>query len=155
MRQTKGIRIIQPNENLTKAYLKEAISALNTMNAALEIGETDWITTTAYYARYFALYALLMKVGIKSEIRDCSIAMARLLAEKGILNEDLASDVSNSKQDRIDTQYYVERELDQASIRRNVEKAREFVLEIEKTIEGIGIDEIENVRAELGSIENH
>jgi len=31
------------------------------MNAALEIRETDWITTTAYYARYFALYALLMK----------------------------------------------------------------------------------------------
>lgn len=155
LKQKKGIRIIQPNENLTKAYLKKAISALNTMNAALEIGETDWITTTAYYARYFALYALLMKVGIKSEIHDCSIAMARLLAEKGILNEDLASDISNSKQDRIDTQYYVERELDQASIRRNVEKAREFVLEIEKTIEGIGIDEIENVRAELGSIENH
>ncbi len=123
LKQKKGIRIIQPNENLTRAYLKKAISALNTMNAALEIRETDWITTTAYYARYFALYALLMKIGIKSEIHDCSIAVARLLAERGILREDLVSDISDSKQVRIDTQYYVERELDQASIRRNVEDA--------------------------------
>src|SRR4030067_3354578 len=51
LKQKRGIRIIQPNENLTKAYLKKAISALNTMNAALEIRETDWITTTAYYAK--------------------------------------------------------------------------------------------------------
>ena len=66
MKQRKGIRIIEPNLNLTEEYLKKAISALNTMNAALQIRETDWILTTAYYARYFALYALLMKLGIKS-----------------------------------------------------------------------------------------
>lgn len=88
LRQKRGIRIVQPNENLTKAYLKKAISALNTMNAASEIGETDWITTTAYYARYFALYALLVKMGIKSEIHECSIAVASLLTEKGILRKD-------------------------------------------------------------------
>jgi uncharacterized protein (UPF0332 family) len=52
------------------------------MNATLQIKEIDWIATTAYYARYFALYALLMKIGIKSEIHDCSIAIARLLTEK-------------------------------------------------------------------------
>ena len=111
LKQKRGIRIIQPNENLAKAYLKKAISALNTMNAALEIGEPDWIITTAYYARYFALYALLMKIGIKSEIHDCSVAVARLLAEKGMLRKNLVTDISNSKQARIDMQYYVEREL--------------------------------------------
>ena len=79
-KQKRGIRIIEPNPNLTKAYLKKAISALNTMTAALKINEIDWITTTAYYARYFALYALLMKIGVKSEIHDCTIAVARLLA---------------------------------------------------------------------------
>jgi uncharacterized protein (UPF0332 family) len=124
------------------------------MNTALEIKETDWITTTAYYARYFALYALLMKIGIKSEIHDCSIAVARLLAEKGILNEDLASDISNSKQVRIDTQYYVERELDQTSIRKNVEDARRFVLEIEKVIEKTPADKIENIRGHIRKLKN-
>ena len=65
LKQKRGIRIIEPNPNLTKAYLKKSVSALNTMTAALKIEESDWIATTAYYARYFALYALLMKMGIK------------------------------------------------------------------------------------------
>lgn len=147
--------MIQPNENLAKAYLKKAISALNTMNAALEIRETDWITTTAYYARYFALYALLMKMGIKSEIHDCSIAVARLLTEKGLLREGLASDISDSKQARIDIQYYVERELDQASIRKDVENARNFVLELEKVIENITTDKIEKIRAQMKAFKEH
>ena len=147
--------MIQPNENLAKAYLKKAISALNTMNAALEIRETDWITTTAYYARYFALYALLMKMGIKSEIHDCSIAVARLLTEKGLLREGLASDISDSKQARIDIQYYVERELDQASIRKDVENARNFVLELEKVIENIATDKIEKIRAQMKALKEH
>jgi uncharacterized protein (UPF0332 family) len=125
---------------------------LNTMNAASEIGETDWITTTAYYARYFALYALLMKMGIKSEIHDCSIAVATLLTEKGILRKGLASDISNSKQARIDIQYYVKRELDQASIRKDVENARYFVLELEKVIENLTTDRIQEVRAHMRTL---
>jgi uncharacterized protein (UPF0332 family) len=152
LKQKRGIWIVQPNENLTKAYLKKAASALNTMNAALEIGEPDWITTTAYYARYFALYALLMKIGIKSEIHDCTIAVATLLAEKGILGKDLATDISNSKQARIDIQYYVEKELNQDRIKSDVEKARAFVLILEKTIEDLEIDRIEEVRKHLKAL---
>ena len=151
LKQKRGIGIVQPNENLTKAYLKKAASALNIMNAALEIGEPDWITTTAYYARYFALYALLMKIGIKSEIHDCTIAVATLLAEKGILGKDLATDISNSKQTRIDIQYYVEKELNQDQIKRDVKKAHAFVLMLEKTIEDLEIDRIE-VRKHLKTL---
>ena len=148
-RQKKGIRIIEPNENLAKAYIRKAKSSLNTMNAALQIKETDWILTTAYYARYFALYALLMKLGIKSEIHDCSIAIARLLTRHRILNKNLVTDISQAKQMRIETQYYVTQELKQTKIRRNVESAHKFVLEIEKTIENITTDQIKNIRTHL------
>jgi len=153
LKRKKGIRVIQPNENLTNAYLKKAISALNTMNVALQIKETEWITTTAYYARYFALYALLMKMGIKSEIHDCSIAIAKMLAEKGILSENLVNDIATSKQIRIDTQYYVERELNQTEIKRNVENARKFVLEVEKVIENLTHHQIETIRHHIGKLQ--
>jgi uncharacterized protein (UPF0332 family) len=86
LKQKRGIRIIEPNSNLAKAYLRKALSALNTMTAAVNIDETDWILTTAYYARYFALYTLLTKIGVKSEIHDCSINLAEFLAENGILS---------------------------------------------------------------------
>jgi len=62
-RQKRGIRLTEPNPNLTKAYLKKAASALNTMTATIQINETEWTATAAYYARYFALYALFMKIG--------------------------------------------------------------------------------------------
>lgn len=103
LKQKRGIRIIEPNPNLAKAYLQKAISALNTMTAAAKINETDWILTTAYYARYFALYALLTKIGIKSEIHDCSINLAGLLADNGILSPELIKDIARAKQTRVDT----------------------------------------------------
>jgi uncharacterized protein (UPF0332 family) len=122
------------------------------MNAALQIKETDWILTTAYYARYFALYALLMKLGIKSEIHDCSITVARLLARNEILTPNLAADIAQAKQTRIDTQYYVTKELNQEEIKRNVEAARKFVLEIQKSIEEISTEQTNNIRNKLRNI---
>lgn len=149
LKQKRGIRIIDPNENLVKEYLRKATSSLNTMNAALQINETEWIMTTAYYARYFALYALLMKMGVKSEIHDCSITVARLLAREGILTENLVNDISQAKEMRVDVQYYVTRELEQGKVRRNVESARKFVLEIEKAIENITTEQIASIRNTL------
>jgi hypothetical protein len=48
--------------------MKRAISILNTMTAALKINETDWLLTTEHHARYFAFYAPLMKIWMKTEI---------------------------------------------------------------------------------------
>jgi uncharacterized protein (UPF0332 family) len=89
---------IEPNQNLTKAYLKKATSALHTMTATIEINETDWTATAAYYARYFALYSLLMKIGAKSEIHDCTTNIAQLLANHKILNQKLVDDIEEAKQ---------------------------------------------------------
>lgn len=152
LRQKRGIRIVDPNENLVKEYLRKAIGSLNTMNAALQINETEWILTTAYYARYFALYALLMKIGVKSEIHDCSIAVARLLARNRILTKNLVKDISQAKETRVDVQYYVAKELEQGKVRKNIESARRFVLEIEKVIENITTGQIESIRSKLKSI---
>jgi uncharacterized protein (UPF0332 family) len=119
------------------------------MTAALQIQETDWTATTAYYARYFALYALLMKIGVKSEIHDCTINIAKLLTKNGILNPHLINDITKAKQTRIDTQYYVAKELTQTDIKNNVEAARKFVLELEQTIENITLKQISSIRAQL------
>ena len=132
--------------------MKKAISALNTMTAALKINEGDWILTTAYYARYFALYALLMKMGIKSEIHDCTINLAKLLSKNGILPPSLAQDIAKAKQTRIDTQYYDSQEQNPKTIKRQVEAARQFVLETEKVIENITPEQINNVRTQLAAL---
>lgn len=149
LRQKRGIRIIEPNSTLAKAYLHKAISALNTMTAAAKINETDWILTTAYYARYFALYALLTKIGIKSEIHDCSIKLAKLLADNGILSPALIKDVAKAKQTRVDTQYYVQTPQTPRTVKANIEAARKFVLETEKAIDNLTPEQVNAVRGQL------
>jgi uncharacterized protein (UPF0332 family) len=119
------------------------------MTAALQINEADWTATTAYYARYFALYALLMKIGVKSEIHDCTINVAQLLANHGILSQSLVNDIAEAKQARIDAQYYVATELNQKEIKKNAETARKFVLEIEQTIENVTSKQISTIRTYL------
>lgn len=155
LKQKKGIRLIEPNANLAKAYIKKAKGSLHTMDAALKINETDWVITTAYYARYFALYALLMKLGIKSEIHDCTIAIARLLTTRKILHQNLITDISKAKQTRIETQYYVTQELEQTTIRKNVKSAHKFLLEIEKTLENITTTQIKDIRTHLKRISSN
>ena len=148
-KQKRGIRLTEPNPNLTKAYLKKATSALNTVTATMQINETEWTATAAYYARYFALYALLMKIGAKSEIHDCTINIAQLLANHGILRQKLVDDIAEAKQTRIDTQYYLATKLHQKQIRQNAEKARKFVLEIEQTIENLPNEQLNAIRTRL------
>jgi len=93
-----------------------------------------------------------MKLGIKSEIHDCSIATARLLAKHKIITPNLVTDITQAKQTRIDTQYYVTKELKQEEIRRNVESARKFVLEIQKSIEEVSTEQTNNIRNKLRQI---
>jgi uncharacterized protein (UPF0332 family) len=152
LKKKKGIRLVKPNSRLSEVYLKKAKSSLNMMNAAQQIGEVEWTVTTAYYARYFVLYALLMKLGIKSEIHDCSIAVAHLIAEQGIIPLDLVDDISSAKEQRIDMQYYLPKEIKKENIEKNVKKARTFVLEMEKIIEIIDEKQINLVRENLSKL---
>jgi uncharacterized protein (UPF0332 family) len=145
---------VEPNEDLAKAYMKKAISALNTMTAALKIRETDWIAATAYYARYFALYSLLMKIGVKSEIHDCTIRMGRYLSENGILNKNLIEDIEKAKQTRVDMQYYVAREFSVREIKNNAESARKFVLDVEKETVNLTTDKVNFLRDQLKKMKN-
>ena len=75
--------------------------------------------------------------------------MANLLADNVILTQNLVEDITKAKQIRIDTQYYVETKLNPKVIQHNVEAARKFVLETEKTIDNITTQQIDMIRTQL------
>jgi hypothetical protein len=87
-----------------------------------------------------------MKVGVKSEIHDCTISVAKLLSKNALLNPCLINDIIKAKQTRIDTQYYVAKQFSQTDVKNNVEAACKFVLELEQTIENITPEQISNIR---------
>ena len=155
-KQKRGIKLEEPNDNLCKAYIEKAKSALNMLDSAIEKDEIDWIATTAYYSRYFVLYALLQKCGIKSEIHDCTISLMRFLfVEERIIEESLYSELLLAKDLRVDTQYYVTEQIDRGKLKTDSATARNFVRKMEEVIENITPAKITKIRQKLINARPH
>ncbi|MFT4309458.1 MAG: HEPN domain-containing protein [Candidatus Woesearchaeota archaeon] len=150
LQQKRGIRIEEPNDNLSDVYIKKAISSLNMLESAIEKNEIEWISTTAYYARYFAVYAMLQKCGIRSEIHDCTISLLQLLfVEEKIIETQYYNEMKRSKELRIEIQYYTSEKADIKSIKKDSLKATNFVLKIEEIIEKLNDSLIGLIRQKL------
>lgn len=151
-KQKRGIKLEEPNDNLCNVYIKKAKSALNMLTSATKKDEVDWIATTAYYSRYFAFYALLQKCGIKSEIHDCTISLMRFLfVEEGIIEEHFYNELQLAKELRVDTQYYVTKELDKEKLKKDSETARSFLLKMEEVTESMTKEQINNIKEKLNN----
>src|SRR3989344_1221348 len=108
-KKPKGLKLINPNDNLVEVYTRKSSSALNMLNAAKEKQENEWILDTSYYAKYFIVYALFMKAGIKSEIHDCTIfALKSLFADENLIRKEICDELEKSKELRVGALYYQE-----------------------------------------------
>jgi len=89
-----------------------------------------WLATTKYYCEYFALYALLMYIGIKSEIHDCTIWVVKFLEEQNVIERGIAKILENDKRLRIDNQYYLKNKkvfVDYNNLRDLILKIKEII----------------------------
>lgn len=141
-RQKRGISLVEPNDNLAKAYLKNASETLEKM----KILDGSWKIITAYYACYNALYGILQKCGIKSEIHECSIELMGLF--KQFSSEDCLL-LRELKDNRIDVQYYLKepRPLGKDKVVAFVEKC--MIIN-----DSINADEIEKIKSNISLIIN-
>jgi uncharacterized protein (UPF0332 family) len=64
---------------LVKAYLEKSRNALKSMEVNAQASIIEWAVSASYYAKYFAVYVLLSKVGVKCEIHDCTITLFEYL----------------------------------------------------------------------------
>ncbi len=150
-KQKKGIKITNPNDNLCDAYIKKSHNSLKSMNVNMKEGIYDWAVDAAYYSRYQAIYALLQKCGIDSEIHDCSILLIEFLFENK-LDLKIIKEIQQSKKQRIDLIYYTNRLVPLEDIKENVNFAPNFVLVIEKLISTLDADQIEEIRRKLKKV---
>ena len=134
LKQHKGIRLVTASENLVKAYQEKAKNALKSMEINAQASLVEWAVSASYYAKYFAVYSLLSKIGVKCEIHDCTITLFEYLFCDTVSSE-IIKDLRNSKENRVETQYYTQEihvELDQV-----MKKTKKFVLEIDKVTDGL------------------
>ena len=151
MKQRRGIKLEEPNDNLCEVYIKKAKSSLNMLDAAIERGEIEWIVTTAYYARYFAVYALFQKCGIKSEIHDCTLSAVKyLLVDEGVLDAMMYKDILDAKHARVDVQYYAIGAVNNEKLIEKAKGAQEFVLSVEGAMEKVDDETKQRIREKLG-----
>ncbi len=146
LKQGRGVRLVEPSENLVRAYQQKSRNALKSMEVNAREGIHEWAVSASYYARYFAIYALLQRLGIKSEIHDCTIALFNYLFHDNISSR-LVEELKRAKEERVDAQYYTkEITVDEKQL---VSDAKAFVLEIEKLVEGLNSEKILNLQKRL------
>ena len=133
-KQNKGIKLVEPNEDISKEYMKEARNDYDMISKST----VKWKTITAYYACYEAVYSILVKLGIKSEIHDCTIALMPLLEFE---KRDMAF-LESLKEARIKTQYY----LQPSDLRVNSKRVLEFISACEQIKNALNDDKLNQIR---------
>jgi uncharacterized protein (UPF0332 family) len=145
-KQKKGIRIIKGSENLQKAYLGKSNESIRSMEINAREGISEWAISASYYAKYFAIYALLSRIGVKCEIHDCTIALFSYLFSDE-LEPEIIESLKQAKQERIEVQYYTT--IVDVNIHQMVVETRRFVLKIEEIIDGLNTQRITNIQKKL------
>ena len=102
-----GIRLINPNENLSLGYIQMAENAIGTMNRE-KILNLQFAISAGYYSLYYSLYAVLMKIGIKCEIHACTLEFMKWLLMDFYSKEDLNA-IKIAFNTRNISQYYVDK----------------------------------------------
>ena len=92
--------MIEPNENLSRRYMEEANQTLD----SLENVDGKWRIIMGYYACYHALYSILMRIGIKCEIHECTLLLMHSIPG---FQQGHIEFIQQLKEDRIAVQYYL------------------------------------------------
>jgi len=98
-KQSKGIKLVEPNLDVAKSYLADAKRDFG----LIDVNEPKWNIIKEYYVCYNSLYSLLVKCGIKCEIHDCTIRLMDLFGFENNFREKLI----DLKKERIDVKYYL------------------------------------------------
>ena len=142
-----GLKVVEPNERLSKSYLEQAKSSL--LRAEKDLNDKDflWATVAIYYAEYYALYSFLQKIGVKCENHACSI-----LAVAFLLGEGKTKTINLHKDKRIDAQYYMK--VDQEiNIKTMLQEAKIFVADFDEVVSNFSEEDIKQYRENIS--ENH
>src|SRR3989344_1651176 len=138
-----GLKIIEPNERLSKSYLEHAKSSLSRAEKNINDKDLLWATLAIYYAEYYALYSFLQRIGVKCENHACSI-----LAVSFLLGEGKTKTINLHKDKRIDAQYYMK--VDQEiNIKTMLQEAKMFVADFDEVVSNFSEEDIKQYRENI------
>jgi len=137
---------VKPSENLVRAYLQKSRNAIMSMEVNAEASIIDWAVSASYYAKYFAVYSLLAKIGVKCEIHDCTIALFEYLFRDTVPRQ-LIRELRRSKENRVEAQYYPL--VEEVHLEQMMSRTKSFVLDIGETMDGLDSESIARLRSRV------
>ena len=138
-----GLKVVEPNERLSKSYLEQAKSSLLRAKKDFEDKDMLWTTVAIYYAEYYALYSFLQRIGIKCENHSCSILAVGIL-----LGEDKIKTINEHKDKRIDAQYYI-KVGQENKVKDMLTEAQSFISDFDEVISNLSVKEIKEYRDKI------
>ena len=144
-RKENGIRLIEPNDNLSDEYFQNAEESLKVLVSIRETKSNMWLATTKYYIEYFAVYSVLMKIGVKCEIHDCTLVLAKLLEDERVIRQGISKILEKDKELRIDNQYY----LKNIPVVISLETLSDFLISIKEILNCLDKNKIMEIRDKI------
>jgi len=145
LKDEKRMKIIAPNEILSKEHIEKAKHNLRAADFNLKGEFEDWAVSQSYYAMYHALLAILFKKGFESKNHLCTINTVEYLIdtdEIGLSKEDLAfikttEQMTNkdAKSLREEFQYGTKTQVNKKILQELIVKSKEIVEKIEVILE--------------------
>ena len=86
-----------------------------------------------------------MKLGIKCEIHDCTIALVKFLEDFGIFEKNTYKILEEDKELRIDNQYY----LKNKPVNIDFDELSIFLLSIRKSLDNLNSNKIKEIRDKI------
>ena len=120
LRKEGKLSLVEPSEEIKQAYIEKSDSNLASAKILLQNNRLEEAVALVYYSMYHALTAMLFRTGIKSENHSASIILLKRVF--GIDN----SEISYSKKERVDKQYYVDFKITKDEVNDAIKKAEEF-----------------------------
>jgi uncharacterized protein (UPF0332 family) len=146
----EGIRLIEPNDNLSLGYIQMAENAIGTMNREKSLN-LQFAISACYYSMYYSLYSVLMKIGVKCEIHTCTIEFMKKLLLSFYSNEDYKI-ISKAFDARNTSQYYVDKIVAKEDTDFIFSKAQYFLNKSRDILSKINEKDILKIRKQIDEV---
>ena len=131
LQKQKKLQLVQPSEELCKAYLEKSEKSLNSAKATFGIGSYEDAVALAYYSMYYVVLALLFKIGVKCENHTAAIILLEQIFD---INNEL---IQKAKTERVDKQYYVDFSVTKEEVNATIKTTELFNTNLSNFIDNL------------------
>lgn len=143
LKQKNGLEVIDPNTNMADSYIRMAEESISALNAVKQ--SRMWTAVTSYYVFYQSLYALMLAIGIRSEIHSCSLEFMRKFL-KDIYSDMDVKMIKKAFGARNDIQYYADRPVDERIIEDISRYCKKFYIKTKDALARMTEEQVTRIR---------